>query len=278
MPTMTVNGTELYYAESGKGPETIVLAHGLFTDSSMFATIVPALASDYRVIVYDHRGQGQSPNPGRGFDMDTFSEDAIDLLEGLRVTPCHFFGISMGGNVGMRIAARRPDLLLSLTLSNTRAVDEKPLRRLQHNILARMAIVGNPAPFVGITLRELFGASTRSDPTKSALVDEWADKVRFRPKTAVDSFLAVMNRRDFSGEVGKIKCPVLVITGDEDLYCPPGECEALAADIEGAKLVIIPKCGHSSVLEQPHAVLEAVHEFLGSRMFRSAVASSTAVA
>ena len=278
MPTLTVNGTELFYSESGKGPETVVLAHGLFTDSSMFATLVSALEANYRVIVYDHRGQGQSPNPGRGFDMDTFSEDAIALMEALGATPCHFIGISMGGNVGMRIAARRPDLLLSLTLSNTRAVNEKPLRRLQHNLLARMAIVGNPAPFVGITLRELFGASTRNDPSKRPLVNEWADKVRLRPKTAVDSFLAVMNRGDFTGEVGKIKCPVLVITGDEDLYCPPTECKALAAAIDGAKLIVIPQCGHSSVLEQPQAVVKAVSELLASRTFRPDLTLSTAAA
>jgi 3-oxoadipate enol-lactonase len=264
MPMLTANGVELFYEESGRGRETIVFAHGLFTDHSMFAAQRAAFEPDYRVIVYDHRGQGKSPDPGSGFDMDTFSEDGAALIQALGAAPCHFVGISMGGNIGMRIAARKPGLLLSLTLMNTRAVSEKLPRRFQHNFLARMAKVSNPAPFIGITLKELFGASTRNDPAKQALIQEWADKVRFRPKTAANSLIAVMNRSDFSGELQNIHCPVLVITGDEDVNCPPSECEALAAGISGAKLVVIPRCGHSSVLEQPEAVTSALRDLLAS--------------
>jgi pimeloyl-ACP methyl ester carboxylesterase len=262
MPTLTANGIELFYEESGSGPETIVFAHGLFTDHSMFAAQRAAFEPNYRVIVYDHRGQGDSPDPGWGFDMDTFCEDAAALIQALGAAPCHFVGISMGGNIGMRIAARKPELLLSLTLLNTRAINERLPRRLQHNFLARMAKLSNPAPFIGITLKELFGASTRNDPAKQALVQEWADKVRFRPKTAANSLLAVMNRSDFCGELGNIQCPVLVITGDEDVHCSPSECEALAASIGGAKLIVIPQCGHSTVLEQPEAVITAIQDLL----------------
>jgi 3-oxoadipate enol-lactonase len=264
MPTITANGVALFYEESGSGRETIVFAHGLFTDHSMFAAQRAAFESNYRVIAYDHRGQGDSPDPGRGFDMDTFSRDAAALIQALGVAPCHFVGISMGGNIGMRIAARHPALLLSLTLMNTRAVSEKLPRRLQHNFLARMAKLSNPAPFINITLKELFGVSTRNDPAKQALIREWADKVRFRPKTAAHSLLAVMNRSDFTGELRNIHCPTLVITGDEDVNCPPSECEALAAAIGGAKLVVIPRCGHSSVLEQPEAVTRAIQDLLAS--------------
>jgi 3-oxoadipate enol-lactonase len=264
LPILKANGAELFYEESGSGRETVVFAHGLFTDHSMFAAQRAAFEPNYRVIVYDHRGQGESPNPGWGFEMDTFSEDAVALIQALGAEPCHFVGISMGGNIGMRIAARKPALLLSLTLMNTRAVNEKLARRIQHNFLGRMAKLGNPAPFIGITLKELFGACTLNDPAKQALIQEWADKVRFRPKTAANSLLAVMNRSDFSGELRNIRCPVLVITGDEDLYCPPSECEALAAGIGGAKLVVIPRCGHSSVLEQPEAVIAAIQDLLAS--------------
>jgi 3-oxoadipate enol-lactonase len=264
MPTLTANGVELYYEESGSGPETIVFAHGLFTDHTMFAAQRAVFEEHYRVIVFDHRGQGKSPNPVHGFDMDTFSEDAVALLQALDATPCHFVGISMGGNIGMRIAARQPQLLLSLCLLNTRAVDEKLARRLQHNFLARMATLYNPAPFVSITLNELFGPSTRKDPAKRALIKEWSMRVRFRPKTAATSLLAVINRSDFTPELRNITCPVLVLTGDEDVFCSPSECQALAASIRGAKLVVVPRCGHSSVLEQPEVVTTAIRDFLAN--------------
>ena len=77
-----------------------------------------------------------------------------------------------------------------------------------------------------------------------------------------------MNRDDFTGELDKIRCPALVLTGDEDLYCTPGECEGLARKIRGAELVVVPQCGHSSVLEQPEAVVAALKEFFASHAFR----------
>jgi len=264
MPILKANGVELYYQESGGGPETIVFAHGLFTDHTMFAAQRAAFESRYHVIVYDHRGQGESSHPRSGFDMDTFSEDAIALIESLNAAPCHFVGISMGGNVGLRVAARRPELVLSLCLLNTRAVAEPPLRRLKHNILARLATLSNPAPFIDITMNELFGASTRSDPAKRAMLEGWKQRLLFRPRTAVRSFLAVMNRTDFTGELCKIHCPVLVVTGDEDIACSPSECQAMAANIHAARLIVIPRCGHSSVLEQPEAATAAIGQLLDS--------------
>ena len=71
MPTIKVNNTELFYEESGSGPETIVFSHGLLMDHTMFAAQQAAFSSSYRVIVYDHRGQGMSPDAASGYDMDT---------------------------------------------------------------------------------------------------------------------------------------------------------------------------------------------------------------
>src|SRR5215467_6268154 len=126
MPTIHANGVELFYKESGRGPETIVFSHGFLMDHTMFEPQRAAFEKDYRVIAYDHRAQGQSQDAGQGYDMDTQAYDAAALITALNAAPCHFAGLSMGGFVGMRLAAHHPGLVRTLTLMNTTANAEKP--------------------------------------------------------------------------------------------------------------------------------------------------------
>ncbi|HYL92916.1 MAG TPA: alpha/beta hydrolase [Alphaproteobacteria bacterium] len=262
MPTVKVNGVELFYKESGSGAETIVFSHGLLMDHTMFEPQRAAFESKYRVIAYDHRGQGQSADPGWGHDMDMLALDASALVRTLGAAPCHFAGLSMGGFVGMRLAARHPGLVRTLTLMNTGARKENPGTRLRYGTMARIASIFSIAPFVPVAVKELFGHSTRHDPTKAAMVQEWTAKLRSRPRNIASSVLAVVNRPEFVDELSLIRCPVLVIAGEDDTAQPPKNSEHLASQIRNSWVVRIPKCGHSSSLEQPEAVIEAMRELM----------------
>jgi 3-oxoadipate enol-lactonase len=124
MPIIRVNGAALYYEEHGAGPETIVLAHGLLWSCRMFDAQVALLKEHYRCVAFDFRGQGQSEVTRSGYDMETLYEDAVALIEQLGCAPCHFLGLSMGGFIGLRLAARHPELLRSLILLETSADPE----------------------------------------------------------------------------------------------------------------------------------------------------------
>jgi len=84
----------------------------------MFAAQVAEFSKQYRVIAYDHRGQGNSEVKGP-YDMDTVALDAVELIRSLVGGPVHFIGLSMGGFVGIRLAARHPELIKSLALLET---------------------------------------------------------------------------------------------------------------------------------------------------------------
>ncbi|MBZ5529809.1 MAG: alpha/beta hydrolase [Acidobacteriia bacterium] len=265
MPTIQTNGVELYYQESGAGPETIVFSHGLLMDHAMFHAQRAAFERRYRVIAYDHRGQGQSQDPGAGYDMETLTEDAAALITSLNAAPCHFAGLSMGGFVGMRLAARHRELVRSLTLMNTGAQKEETFSRLKFNFLAQLVKLMGTAPFAGIAVTELFGKSTRAStsPAKQAMLKEWTAKLRSRPKNTARALMGVMNRREVSSdELAGIRCPTLIIAGEDDKPQPPFRSERLAAAITGSKLVRIPACGHSSSLEAPDAVITAMRELM----------------
>jgi len=261
MPTIQANGVNLFYKESGSGPETIVFSHGLLMDHAMFEPQRAAFEKRYRVIAYDHRAQGQSQDPGSGYDMDTLAEDAAALVRALDAAPCHFAGLSMGGFVGMRLGARHPELLRTLTLMNTTADKEKFMNRMRYGSLAQFVKMTGPAPFTSIAVKELFGRATRSSTEKRALLGQWTARLRARPRNIARSLQAVMNRREFrNDELAAIGCPTLIIAGEDDTEQPPRNSMRLAAQIRGAKLVVVPGAGHSSALEQPEAVIAAMEE------------------
>jgi pimeloyl-ACP methyl ester carboxylesterase len=267
MPTVKVNGVELFYKETGAGPETIVFSHGLLMDHSMFEAQRAAFSSRYRVIAYDHRGQGQSEDTGSGQDMETLTTDAASLVLALNAAPCHFAGLSMGGFIGLRLAARRPALVRSLTLMNTGPDREPWPARLRYGVLAQMVRLIGPGPFSGVAVKALFGETTRHSPQRRAMLEEWAGKLRKRPRSVAEALLGVMQRGAVTTEeMRAIQCPTLIITGEDDTARPPKDSERLAAFIPGARLVRIPGSGHSSALEAPDAVISAMRGLLEERV------------
>jgi 3-oxoadipate enol-lactonase len=268
--TVKVNGVELFYKETGRGSQTIVFSHGLLMDHTMFEAQRAAFDGQYRVIAYDHRGQGQSgrsnnPDAGWGEGMDNLATDAAALIQALDAGPCHFAGLSMGGFIGLRLAIRRPALIRSLTLMNTGAEREPWSNRARYGFLAQLVRFIGTSPFTGVAVKALFGETTRRNPQRRAMLEEWTEKIRSRPRHVADALMAVMERDEIAAdELRSVSCPTLVIAGEEDTSRPPADSERLATFIPGARLVRIPGCGHSSSLEASEAVIEAIRTLIGA--------------
>ena len=172
----------------------------------------------------------------------------------------------------MRLAARHPELVRTVTLMNTTAEKEIPWNRIRYGVLAQLVKLVGPGPFTPIAVKELFGRTTRRNPAQRAMLKEWTGKLRARPRNIAHSLLAVMNRLDFTSELGAVRCPTLVIAGEDDSAQPPQNSAGLVAGIRDARLVRIPAAGHSSSLEQPDAVIAAMSDILKSDLATRSVA------
>ena len=263
MPKLRVNGTELYYEDSGGRGPTILFSHGLLWDTSLFAPQIAALKSRYRCVAYDHRGQGRSAESDlRAIDMDTLFADAVALIEALDLKPVHVCGLSMGGFIAMRLGARRPDLVRSLLLLDTSADREPPQSAFRYrlwNWFARCFGVG----FLGeATMPFMFGRSTVTDPARGAERHAWRRHLRANRPSLWGAVNGVIERPSVYHELSRITAPTLVIVGEEDTVTVPAKAERIAAAIAGAKLVRIPRAGHIMTLEQPQAVTEVISDFL----------------
>jgi 3-oxoadipate enol-lactonase len=263
MSFVTVNGAGLYYTERGSGP-TVVFSHGLFWSSQMFAAQFAALSETHRCIAFDHRGQGQSELTKSGYDMDSLTLDAASLLEELKAGPCHWVGLSMGGFVGMRLAARRPELIRSLSLLNTASDAEPEENRGKFKVMGALARVLGMQLFAGTAMKQLFGKSFLNDPARKAQRKELRNRlVANRRAGAVRSLNAVVNRKPIvNDELHSIRAPTLVIAGEEDVSIVPARAQRTAAAIPGAAFELIPRAGHTSTLEEPELLTQALRTFI----------------
>jgi 3-oxoadipate enol-lactonase len=263
MPMLRVNGTELYYEDTGGRGSAILFSHGLLWDTSLFAPQIAALKSQYRCIAYDHRGQGRSAESDlRAIDMDTLFADAVALIEALDLKPVHVCGLSMGGFVAMRLGARRPDLVRSLLLLDTSADPEPPKNAPKYRLWNWIARCFGVGPVVEATMPIMFGKSALSDPARDAERDAWRRQLRSNRRSLWRAVNGVIGRPSVYHELSRITAPTLVIVGEEDTVTVPAKAERIAAAIAGAKLVRVPRAGHMVTLEQPQAATRAISGFL----------------
>ena len=260
---MRINNVDLHVVDSGVGPDSIVFSHGMLISGVMFDPQVAAFSRKYRCVVYDHRGQGRSVVPKSGYDLDTLTDDAIDLIETLGLGPCHFVGLSMGGGVGMRIAIRRPDLLKSLVLISANADPEPRKSRSRYWRLNLLARLFGLKLGIKLVMPIVFGKTFLNDSERAKERNFWSRQIaagdRFGTTRAVTG---VIERKGILDELSAIKTPTLVLACDEDVAVPTEGCERVHRAISGSKFVCIARSGHSSTLEQPEAVNAAIKEFL----------------
>ena len=169
-------------------------------------------------------------------------------------------GHSMGGYIAFEIVRQAPDRVAKLALLNTQARPDTP----EATTRRRGQIARVQAGEYRAVLDELFPGfvhpSRRDDAFLRKLVHDMGDDIG--AEAFVHQQTAIMGRADSRPTLAWIRCPTLVLTGDEDNTIPNALSKEMADGIHGAKLVILPDCGHLSQPEQPEAVAAALVEWL----------------
>jgi pimeloyl-ACP methyl ester carboxylesterase len=267
MPMLDVNDTSLYYVDTGPGStgETIAFSHGLLWATEQFEPQIATLRARYRCIAWDHRGQGRSaPDHRECIGVELVWHDAVALIERLGVGPVHFVGLSMGGFVAMRLAARRPDLLRSLVLLETSA-DPEPLANIRRyrmlNAVTRWVGMRVVAPRVAPIM---LGKTVLADPKRRADVARYV-AIMTRRKDIWRAVNGVIDRAGVYEELARIRAPTLIVVGDEDVATPRPNAERIAGAIRHARLEVVAGAGHSSPVEQPEAITTMLEQFLAQQ-------------
>ncbi|WP_261556343.1 alpha/beta fold hydrolase [Frankia tisae] len=251
-----------------EGAPVVMLAHGFGCDQNMWRLVVPALAREFTVVLFDHVGAGRSDlsawNPRRYATLDGYAEDVVEICVELAVGPVTFVGHSVSSMIGVLAAARRPELfdrLVLLTPSPCYLEDgdyhggfsaadiDELLASLESNYLgwsATMApvIMGNPdRPELG---EELTNSFCRTDP----------DIAR--------SFARATFLSDNRADLARVRVPTLVVECSNDAIAPTGVGTFVQASIPGSELVTLTATGHCPQLSAPEATAAAIVAFAGT--------------
>ncbi|MFC3879284.1 alpha/beta fold hydrolase [Algoriphagus namhaensis] len=265
MPKIKVNGVELFYTDQGSGEETVVFSHGLLWSQLMFEKQIDFLKTNYRVIAYDHRGQGQSQFV-EPFDMDTLAVDAAELIKALCDEPVHFVGLSMGGFTGMRLAARYPDLVKSLVLLETSAnaepVENHPKYKTLNGLVKWVGVI---SPIANQVMPIMFAQSWLQNPDNKSQVKRWKRELMRNKKSVTAAVEGVIYRKGIEDELKNITCPTMVVVGDEDVATKPEKAKFIQMGISNAVLHTVIGAGHSSCIEKPEEINRLISEWLSHK-------------
>jgi len=265
MPVMRLHGTDLYYEDTGGRDEAIVFLHGFLFDGRQYEAQVAALKDRYRCVSLDFRGQGRSAASRGGYQIEQHAADVLAVIRRLDIAPVHLVGLSMGGFVALRLAARAPGLLRSLTLLNTSAAAHarsKFPKQLMLAAVGRRAGVSLPLVRSGVEA-EIYGEAFRRDPARAGEREVWRQRwARTDRSSLVRTLLGFMIRPDVRDELGDVTAPTLVIAGGADASLPPPLSQEIHSLIKGSRLVELPGVGHSSPIEDPEGVTLALEQFL----------------
>lgn len=262
MPQIRANNVEFFYEEKGSGPEVMLFSHGYLMDHTMYDHQVAAFKDEFRCIAYDQRGHGRSEPITSSYDMDAIVNDAIGLIEALNIAPVHFVGMSTGGFVGLRLALRRPDLLKSLVLIDTSADPEEKSKLSQYNLLLKTVNLVGWRPVIGRVMPILFYEVFLEDPNRQEEVKKWRSIITGHNVKAVTAFgKAIFARDSVTSQLSNIKTPTVIIVGKHDVATPSAYAQTMADRIHDTHLRVIPDAGHSSPVEKPRAVVDAMRAF-----------------
>jgi YbgC/YbaW family acyl-CoA thioester hydrolase len=257
---IAVNGVNLAVDVRGQGP-AILFIHGFPLDHSIWEHQLAHLEGWTR-IAPDLRGMGQSDAPDLGYSMATYADDLLALLSSLGVDRVVLCGLSMGGYVAFEIIRRARARVRGLILMDTRAeADSAETRRARDASSAQAREGGSVAIAAAMLPRMLAESAATEHP---ALVDRVRRMMEATPVAGILGAISTMRDRPDSTPMlpalGDL--PSLVVVGEEDRMTPPALSHAIADQIPGSRIVVVPGAGHLTPMERPEMATAAVSDFL----------------
>lgn len=244
-------------------PQTILFHHGYCRNMDFWRGWVPALARDYRVLLFNSRGCGATtpPDSTQPYTVEQLVGDALGLMDVLGIERAHWVGESSGGIVGLATALAHPERLSSLILCNTPFKIAADLSRTYDvgEVDFETAIAKNG---VGGWCRKTLGY--RLDLTRaSTAMQEWY----IAQMDKVSPFVAVAHHRmagsgDFWPRLPEITLPTLILVGENSPIARKDSMEQMQRQMPNAKLVVFEGYGHGINLLAPERCVAELRAFL----------------
>jgi pimeloyl-ACP methyl ester carboxylesterase len=251
----------LYARDVGEGTP-LVLLHAYPLSSAMWLAQREDLAKRFRVITPDLRGFGGSVLGEDDPSIDVMADDVAALLRGKGIDRAVIGGLAMGGYVALALCRRHLDRVLGLVLANTKAgADSAEVVAARRATADRIESEESVGVLTEELLPRLVGPTTFRQ--RALVYGRVRGLVQATPPRAAAWAQRAMAARSSDVEaLASIRVPALVIAGSEDELATEEDARAMAEAMPNAELLVIPRCGHLTAVEQPELFNQAVAEFV----------------
>lgn len=252
--------TELHHRLEGPDDAPVlVLGNSLGTGLAMWDQVAERLVPSFRLLRFDHRGQGGSPVPPGPYAIADLGADLLALLDRLGLERVSYAGVSIAGMLGLWLGANAPERLARLAIFCSSAHPGNPegwreradtVRAAQSTAPVAEAVVGRwiTAPF----------AAAHPD-----VRDRLLEMVRASPPEGYAALCEMLGELDLRAGLPRIRVPTLVVGGAQDeALPPPAHGELIAAAVPGARYELLDPGAHIPMAERPDAVAALIREHM----------------
>lgn len=262
----TSDDVAIQVLEQGSGP-ALLLLHGFSGAKEDFTEHLDRLARAHRAVAFDQRGHGESGKPAdtRAYSLRRLAVDTLEVADALGFEQFRLLGSSMGGMVAQHVVLDAPRRVEALVLMNTWPGAFPGAAVEDARTAAKLALDDG----IEVLWRAQAGRDPVSTPAHERLLrerpgyQEFGDRKFLAQSPHMYAALVeeLVTRPDLGQRLRAVRCPTLVVVGEQDAAALPG-CLALVEAIPGARLARIPDAGHSPQFENPTAWAHTVTSFL----------------
>jgi len=256
----------LEYVEQGdRAGMPMLLLHGVSDSWRSFERVLPYLPGSIRAFALTQRGHGDSGRPAAGYRTRDFAGDVAAFAHALGLGPAVVVGHSMGSTNAMRFAIDHPERTRGLVVLGTFASyrGNAEVGTLWQSTVSQLTDPIDPG-FV----RE-FQESTLAQPVPPSYLDAVVQESLKVPARVWRAAFEGFFEDDFTGELGTITAPTLVMWGTRDSLCSRADQDALLAAIAGSRLVVYENAGHALHWEEPKRFAADLVAFAGRLAWRN---------
>ena len=229
----------------------LLYLHGAGSNGHFGHKMLDLLSAKHSPLSLDYPGHGRSSGTESLKSVTAYSDFVYAFWKKLGVRPAVLIGHSMGGAMAMDLALRHADMVEGLILTCTAAKFNIPEERVSTWKQVMQGRMGQP-----------FTKDACSPATPMPIIQEgWMEQIKTDPRVRYFDLVACQ-QVDLTAQLGEIRKPTLVLTGQDDATTPVAQSEQLRDRIPGAKLTVVPQAGHWLPLEKPQEACDAILAFL----------------
>jgi 3-oxoadipate enol-lactonase len=262
MPKTRAGNLTINYEEQGSG-EPLVLIPYLSADHACYAYQVPEYAKQFTCLSIDLRGTGDSDKPQTPYSFEVLADDVAAFMQAVGLPRAHVSGLSFGASVGMWLAAKYPDKVLSLSLHSAWPKTDPFLRAVAESWRLLANAVGVPETVI----RGIFPWCLRPElyAARPDLIDGLSAFVRSRPPQAVSDFLLQSDAviaHDVEAQLARITAPTQITFGRYDQITSTRFADRLKSGIRQSELVIFENSAHVPIYDSVEEFNQTTLAFL----------------